>query len=87
MMNTAIKDQPTNGDVPFQQETILLPSNKAEEFVIEAQKPLTDQEKVQVFSQELSALLQRYGVEMRPYTKMYNSGAQEAAFEFVLLQK
>jgi len=46
---------------------------------------LVPQEKIQVFGQELSALLQKYGVEIRPYTKMYNTGQQEAAFEFVLL--
>lgn len=41
-MNTATKES-TNGDVPLKQETILLPNDKAGEFVIEAPQPLTDQ--------------------------------------------
>lgn len=44
------------------------------------------QEKVRAFSEELTALLQKYGVEIVPYTEMYNNGQQQAAFKFVLVQ-
>lgn len=81
-MTTATKDQPANGAVPLEQETILLPNDKAEEFAIEAPKPPTPQQRADAFVMALEALKAQYGVVVIPYIKTYNNGAQVASIEY-----
>lgn len=45
----------------------------------------TPQQRLQAFGQELSALCQKYGVQIRPFIKSYNGGQQIADVEFVVV--
>lgn len=53
----------------------------------EAPTEATPQERLQAFGQELTALCQKYRVEMRPFIKSYNGGQQIADVEFVAVVK
>lgn len=78
MMTTTRQSE--NGDVPLKQETILLPNEKAEEFVIEAPQSLT-------FEAELAALMEKHQVQLVPYIIKFNNGNELADAKFMSIQK
>lgn len=51
------------------------------------EQPLTPDQRLTAFQQDLTALCQKYGVELVPYIITFNNGTQIADAKFVPIQK
>lgn len=51
------------------------------------EQPLTPDQRLAAFQQELDALLKKYGVQLVPYIITFNNGTQIADAKFVPVQK